>query len=368
MQRLFLPFYLLLILFLTIYSYVLVDPNITFINNHLWTVARNILVNFGYYQRDISSIFFVFIIIFLFIFHYLAVKHYKKINLFAIIIALSFLTILSYPFLSHDFFNYLFDAKIVTFYHQNPYLMRALDFPNDPWIRFMHWTHRTYPYGPTFLLITLIPSFLSFGKFILDFIFFKITFFVFFTLAVYLLNKLNKKWAIIFATNPLVIMEGLINAHNDLIEVSLAIIGIYFLYKKKGGFWILGRLVLLVSSGIKYITLPLIFLVKDNRHWFFLNSLIFIGLLLILGYLSLKFEVQPWYFLALFALLPFYEKLILNLNIFFAGLLFSYYPYIRFGDWGRKGNVTIKHDIIIIFLVINIVVLFLRFVFFKKNK
>ena len=39
------------------------------------------------------------------------------------------------------------------------------------------------------------------------------------------LNKLNTKWAIFFATNPFVLIEGLTNAHNDFIAVGLAILG-----------------------------------------------------------------------------------------------------------------------------------------------
>lgn len=344
-----------IVLALTIYSYALLDPNLTFINHPLWTYMRNLLVNFGYYKRDISVFIFLVIVSLLFIIHYLILNNYKKIKLINIILPVFFLSIISYPFLSRDFFNYLFDAKIVTYYQQNPYLYKALDFPADPWLRFMHWTHRTYPYGPTFLLITLIPSFLAFGKFILNFILFKLMFFIFYAIAVFLLNRMNKKWAVIFATHPLVLVEGLVNAHNDLIAVSTGIIGIYFLFKNSR---YLSRIFLLVSGGIKYMTLPLVLLTQKYRK---INLLVFLGIITVLIYLALKSEIQPWYFLALFVFLPFYEKLIQNLNIFFAGLLFSYYPYVRFGDWGMKGNVELKHQIIIAFLIINIIyLLFIR--------
>lgn len=355
------PLFCIFILTLIVYSYVLIDPSLTLINHKLWTGIRNAFVQFGYYQRDTSAIVFLFIIASLFLLHRFLVKNYKKVNLIKYLVPLSFLAIFSYPFLSHDFFNYLFDAKIVTFYHQNPYLFKPLDFPQDPWLRFMHWTHRTYPYGPSFILITLIPSFLSFGKFILNFIFFKLTFFIFYLLAVYCLNKMNKKWAIIFATHPLIIIEGLVSSHNDLIGVSFAIIGIFLLVKKKG---LLGRLGLLMSGGVKYIALPLVFLTKNHNK---INYLVLLSLLIILGYLSFKSEIQPWYFLALFSLLPFYEKIIQNLNIFFAGLLLSYYPYVRYGEWGIAGNVTIKHGIIIIFLTINIFAVIIKLIKFKYN-
>ena len=53
----------------------------------------------------------------------------------------------SYPALSHDIFNYIFNAKMVVDYHANPHVMVAMDFPNDPWLRFMHNVHRITSYN-----------------------------------------------------------------------------------------------------------------------------------------------------------------------------------------------------------------------------
>lgn len=267
----------------------------------------------------------------------------------------------SYPLLSHDFFNYLFDAKILTYYHENPYLHKALDFPNDSWLRFMHWTHRTYPYGPVFLIITLLPSFLSLGKFILAYSLFKVLFVGAYILSVYYLNRLNKKWAVMFATHPLVIVEGLLNMHNDLIGVCLAIAGFYYLIKNKT---FMARILLLLSGGIKYITLPFLFITKKNVRIQYVVLVATVGLL---GYLSFFSEVQPWYFLTLLALLPFFDDWIEKGSIFFAGLLFSYYPYIRFGGWDKVEYVNQKHWIIIFAVFLNIFYIGYLY-FFRKKK
>ncbi len=342
--------YLFFLLALSIYSYALVDPNFTLFNSSFWTVFRNFVVYFGYYQRYWSWIVYLILILILFGFYFYFLKKVKKYNPFKLAVLISGILVISYPFLSHDFFNYLFDAKIVTFYFKNPYFYKALDFPTDHWLRFMHWTHRTYPYGPIFLLITLVPSFLSFGKLILSFFLFKVTWSIFYILSVYLLYKLNKKWAMIFATHPLIIIEGLVNAHNDLIGICLAIIGIYYLTKNKN---IFGRLFLVMSAGIKYITFPLIFLVKGNKKN--INYLILIGITILIGYLTFFGEIQPWYFLSFFALVPYFEKIISWLNIFFLGLLLSYYPYIRLGGWDSVEKLQLKHIIILAFAVINLI-------------
>jgi hypothetical protein len=369
-----------ILIILAIYSYSLVDLNLTFFKSQFWEDFRNAVIQLGYFKRNYSTIIYLLLISFLTFFNLVFLK--IKINPIKVALTTGIVCLFAYPFLSHDFFNYLFDAKILTYYHQNPYLHKALDFPKDSWLRFMHWTHRSYPYGPVFLLISLVPSFLALGKFILNFLFFKLMFILFYLMAVYCLNKMNKKWALLFATHPLVIIEGLISPHNDLIGVSLAIVGIYYLLSNKH---VIARLFLILSGGIKYLTLPLIFLnlprvshpefisgsIKRFRNKFGMtqktdfNKIVLFGQIVILVYLSVKSEIQPWYFLSLFAFLPFYEELILKLNIFFAGLLFSYYPYVRFGGWDSVEKVNIKHQIIIAFFILNVAVFLIKTL---KNK
>ena len=343
--------YGLILALLLVYSYALIDPNLTFFNSSIWTAFRNRMVYLGYYQRPLSWNIYLTLVALLFLFHFILVKKSRQISVIKVAFLIGAVLMLSYPFLSHDFFNYLFDAKIATFYHQNPYFRRALDFPQDEWTRFMHRTHRTYPYGPVFLVITLVPSFLSFGKFLPDFILFKLTFIGFYLAAVYSLSHINKKSAIEFATHPLVIIEGLVNAHNDLIGLSLALFGIYYLFQNKK--W-QARLFLLLSGGIKYVTMPLLFVTKKHRR---LNLLLLTIIITIIVYVSWRLEIESWYFLTLFAFMPVFNKIISRLNIFLVGLLLSYYPYIYLGGWDTQNKLDLKHQIIGFFLVANVVYL-----------
>lgn len=345
--------YFVILLVLAIYSYSLIDLNLTLFNHPLWNSFRSFIIQIGYFKRELSFGLYTFLILSLFFLQYFSIK--AKLDPVKLSFLIGAICLFSYPFLSHDYFNYIFDAKILTFYHKNPYLFKALDFSGDPWTRFMHWTHRTYPYGPVFLLVTLIPSFLAMGKFILNYFFFKLMFVGFYLLMIYLLNKINKKWALFMAVNPLIIIEGLVSPHNDLIGLSLAIVGIYFIFKEKN---FLGRLFFVISGGIKYVTMPLIILSKSKKVF---NILAILGIVFGIAYASYKLEIQPWYFLSLFAFLPFFPDLINRLNIFFAGLLFSYYPYIYLGGWDKPEKVIIKHEIIIIFLVFNIIYLIYDF-------
>lgn len=347
---------------LGIYSYLLIDPNITFFQHPLWVQFRDWAVYLGYYRRDISWNVYMTLLIILFIFHYLLTKKYKHNSALTIAALIAGIGCISYPFLSHDLFNYLFDARILTHYGKNPYLFTALDFQGDLWTRFMHWTHRTYPYGPTFLPLTLIPSFLGWGKFSLTFFLYKMMNGLLYFLAVHFLNKKNKREAMFFATHPLVIIEGLVNGHNDMIAVSIGLIGIYLL-ERKYAFW--SKVVLLFSGGIKYVTLPLVGLVVDKKHRWYTKALFGVQISLVL-YLCYKMEIQPWYFLSLFAFVPFFGLYIERLSVLFFGLLLSYYPFIRFGDWTAK-TVGMKRELVFIFLALQLVYLSLS-IFFHSHK
>jgi len=272
----------------------------------------------------------------------------------------------SYPFLSADFFSYIFYARITTLYFKTPYTNIPGDFYLDPWLRFTQWTGHNSLYGPIFFLVSLVPSFLGFAKLLPTFLLFKLVSVCFYLLGVFLLGKLNKKWAIIFATSPLILIEGLVNGHNDLIGISLAIVGLYFLFKKNK---VLSALFIIFSVGIKYLTLPFLLIFGNFKN----NKLfVFLSILGVIVYWTIKSEIQPWYFIMFFGLLPFYENFISRLNIFFFGLLMSYYPYVRFGGWGKvrfwttDQKVIFKHNIIIVFFLINLAYLF--FIYFFKTK
>lgn len=352
-------FYFIAIFIFSIYSYSLVDLNLTLFNHKAWDNFRNFIIQIGYFNRGLSTTIFVSGIIILTCL-YLLVKKIKP-DPIKLALVIGLVSLIAYPFLSHDFFNYMFDAKILTFYGKNPYLFRALDFPADHWIRFMHWTHRVYPYGPTFLPITLIPSFLSGGKFILSLFFFKLTFASFYLAAVWAVNKIDKNKALIIATHPLIIIEGLITPHNDLIAVSLGLIGIYLSFKKS--LW--SRAIFIISGLIKYSTLPILILSKKSS-W--LNIFALIGTLALLSYLTFYKEIQPWYFLNLFIFVPFFPNLISKIDIFLFGLLSSYYPYIMLGGWDKQYKVDLKHQIIFYFFITNLLTLGVYKIFNLRKK
>ena len=353
--------YAILLGALSVYSYVLQDGNITFFNNSLWTTFRNAAVELGYHQRATSWYIFLGILILLFAFHWYCIKRAKKINPVKLALLISGILVFSYPLLSHDFFNYMFDAKILTYYHQNPYFHQALDYPSDPWIRFMHWVHRPYPYGPVFLAVTVVPAFLGMGKFVIHFFLLKATTALFYFISVYFLAKIDKKYALFFATQPLVIIEGLVSGHNEIVGLGFAFAGIYSIFNKPA--W-KGRVLMVLSALVKYMTASYLIIVQPKNKWAkWINIGAFIGTIGLILYPSYTVEIQSWYFLNLLLFVVLYPNFIQRLQIFFAGLLLSYYPYVMLGGWDSDYKIELKHQIILGGFILN--VLYLMFIYGK---
>lgn len=186
----------------------------------------------------------------------------------AIVLLCSLPLLGSYNALSHDVFNYVFNAKMVVVYHANPHVQVALDFVRDPWTRFMHNTHTPAPYWYGWTGLTVVPYLIGMGKFTLTWIIFKCLGLLS-LLAVlgswYLWSKWSGKplrsWLVLaVALNPLVLIEVVSNAHNDLwmlfpAMLSLGLVG----YRRLRWVVILASLALLfLSVSTKYATIILL--------------------------------------------------------------------------------------------------------------
>lgn len=155
------------------------------------------------------------------------------------IVCLSLPLFFSYNALSHDVFNYLFNAKMVAVYHQDPHIHVALDFPQDTWTRFMHNTHTPAPYGYGWTALSLLPYMLGFGKFTLTWLIFRGINIIAMLLLLWLMAQLAKYWRVSFSyvdavvvfLHPLVLIEMISNSHNDLWMLILAVGAFVIVYK-----------------------------------------------------------------------------------------------------------------------------------------
>jgi hypothetical protein len=353
----------------------------------------------GYYHRPEATLIFILIILFAYLFFGINLlllqkkKVGKKFVLTSTVLN-TLVLVFAYPFLSYDIFNYIFDAKIIFHYHLSPYTHSALNFPSDTWIRFMRWTHRYSPYGPLWLTLSLVPFALGLGKFISTLFTFKIFIGAFHLLNTYLIYKILQKtrpdMALVgtatYSLNPLFLVEGIANAHNDVVLTAFLLVSVFLsVHQKK--LHSFGTLVLgILIKYIPLLVLPWHVLYFYKPKAFSISRVIALNLLTmaIFTYLFSSFKIsvpfvsasatqvqfQPWY---LFWTIPFVALipgfwLILTSIALSIGATLRYLPYLYYGDWNHQGVISFMTLVTIIPpALVVITAAFLKIVNYRRN-
>ena len=227
LTKLLISFDLLWLLF-SLFTYVFTDPNLTLINQS-WFINWQ---EWCWQQLLPNSTFrtgcFALLMALLSINYYLIVRTIKHNSLERftkgqklLLAGALVLLLLSYNALSHDVFNYMFNAKMLVKYQANPHRQVALNFAQDPWTRFMNNTHTPAPYGYLWTGLSVIPYLLGLGKFITTWLSFKFFALLGLALAIFFIGRLAetkkvKLWQLALVLfNPLILIESISSAHND---------------------------------------------------------------------------------------------------------------------------------------------------------
>lgn len=238
-------------------------------------------------------------------------KTLKTIILFFVFFSLTLL--ISSPLGPGDVYNYIYRAKIFTQYRQNPFLVAPINFPDNQLLNYVSHLGSSTPtiYGPLWMIISFIPSFVAGNNLFVNLLLFKIIavifnfgcFLIIFKI-INLLNYNNKNLILLsYAWNPLILFQVVNEGHNDVVMIFFLLLAIFFLLKNYRNI-VLPTLIL--SVLIKYVTLLLlplffIFLIKKNSEGikqkmsFFLIQLIIIASMVIVlffpfwkGFITLK--------------------------------------------------------------------------------
>ena len=176
---------------------------------------------------------------------------------------------LSYPQTAIDMLVYALRSRGWGLYELSPFLFSPEALPStDPWLGLAgEWADAASPYGPLWEWISLGAFYLSGGNFLTQLFLIKIIGLLAYMASAIIIFKIlgrfRPQWALIglafFAWNPLVLLESVQNAHNDILMVFfiLAAIRSYFHLVEKLSFWplliFIGAFV--ASVMVKFITL-----------------------------------------------------------------------------------------------------------------
>lgn len=348
--------YLIAMISLFFFSFTQVDLGLTLTEWSVWQVFQKFFQHIGFFQRPFATYWYIATLLSIFVLYCLLLfaiwkKKLTVSQVWKLLMLVSFVLYFSYPAFSYDIYNYIFDAKIVTFYHDNPYTHRALDYAGNPMLGFMHWTQRTYPYGPFWLLATIPLGLLDGFRLLLPtLMLFKAVALVSFLGTAFFIKKILDKiypqnsllGLVFFAFNPLVLYESLVSSHNDIFMIVFGIWSLLVLLEKK---YLRSFLLLVFSIGVKFATAILIplylwigfYLLKKKKiNWdvIFMISIVLMTIAVIAA--SMRTNFQPWYLLYV---LPFAALLAKKYFVLIPGVivslfaLFEYIPFLYLGNW-----------------------------------
>ncbi|MEX2013174.1 MAG: hypothetical protein WD967_02115 [Candidatus Levyibacteriota bacterium] len=307
-------------------------------------------------NREFTTFIYIATVVAFFAFYFAFWKMYLKNKLKAkdvkLVVGITCAILLfSYPaMLSYDIFNYIFSAKVLFYYHENPYLIMPVQFLGDPFLSFTHAANKIALYGPSWIIASGLPYILGFGNFILTILNLKLLVVFFYLATSWMIYKISKDLlpVILFSLNPLVIVETLVSGHNDIVMVFLALCGIFLLSRKKV---FSSFIFLILSILIKYSTLFLLpvflyvsFLQKNKKsiNWSKIYSFCAVLMMTAFFLSPIREEIYPWYaiwFLP-FAVLQ-KNRLVLYISISFSlSLLFRYVPFMFLGIHDGPAPIT----------------------------
>ncbi len=176
--------------------------------------------------------------------------------------------------LSNDVFVYVSYGRLQIIHHSNPYFVPAAAFPLDPMYRLVYWKKYVSIYGPIW---TLVCAGLAYTSGVVPLVIFE-NFRIFVGLC-HLLNalligailwRMGRSWRVItsgvllYAWNPLVLLETFLGAHNDTFMVTFMLLGIYLLVgveKKESTsakFYIPAFIAFALAILVKFTVLPIV--------------------------------------------------------------------------------------------------------------
>ena len=168
------------------------------------------------------------------------------------------------PFLlSTDLFDYIRHGRILTVYGENPLVIPATYFPDDPFFRLGGWVGTGSVYGPLHVYLTAALARLAGNGIIANFLLFKgffisvnlVNLALIWKIAARLKPGLEKKALLFYGWNPFVLTFVVANAHNDIIMLALVLAGILCYLDCR---YLVGALCLTLATLVKFITLPIL--------------------------------------------------------------------------------------------------------------
>ncbi len=181
-----------------------------------------------------------------------------------------------FPVGALDIFNYMVDLKLAFHFGDNPYLVTNPSYlKGDPFVRSAFLLNIPLFYGPAWLMLSGIPALIAGFNSVLNLLIaLKVFNLVLLALTALMIARSQpnerRRWLapVVFLGNPLVVFEGIGNAHNDVMMTVFMVAALYALRGSRRS-W-LGVPALALSALVKLFSAalaPLLFVEAVMSKW-----------------------------------------------------------------------------------------------------
>ena len=145
-----------------------------------------------------------------------------------------------YPLGANDMYDYIFRAREWVVYDYNPLVVRPDQLSADLWYPFVVWTWAASPYGPLWTYVSYALYRLAGDDWLRNLVAFKslavLSIVVCSSFIYALVRTRGKRTAVavvlLFAWNPLLLFESVVNGHNDVLMMT-GVLGALWLYARR---------------------------------------------------------------------------------------------------------------------------------------
>ena len=180
------------------------------------------------------------------------------------------LTLVLLPSLpSDDIFSYILYGRISAVHGANPLISTPADFTNDPFLTLVFWRDVRSVYGPAWLLLSAAFSLVAQGlggSLALYVALFKLLGFGAHLTNAWLIWRILGRLAprrqlqgtLLYAWNPLCLLEFCASGHNDAVMLTLLLLAVYCLTSDSRGWELAGLVCFGLSISVKYVPVVLL--------------------------------------------------------------------------------------------------------------
>ena len=180
----------------------------------------------------------------------------------------------SFPALSTDVFDYISSNRVLFVHHANPWLEPPQNFPDDQFIYLGSWKFRASVYGPVQFLFSSLAHLIAQDHILTNIAVYKGMGMAFLLLTIFVVKTWLKDESpqrlayglAVIAWNPLLLIEIVGNAHNDIIMAFFSLLGCYLFYKKRYNLSALALACAVLAKMTALLILPLLGIWLIGKH------------------------------------------------------------------------------------------------------